>query len=287
MITFFSSPRSFHDPHIITIQKNAIASWQALPIQKEILLIGDDEGVAKVAKEYGITHITGVKKTNAGIPWRNEVFKIAATRAYFPILVFVSSDIILTDSITNILKNLPSTPFLLTARRYDLDITTPINFSDPNWQAHLLLEVKTNGKLHGPSAIDFALYHKNLSSDFFAPFPMNLPGWDNYFLYRCKHASIDIIDATEILMLIHQNHNHRTHKGTKNNVWHKDIYAKQTLKTIGGFSHMLTLREADYVLLKQGLEFPPFPRNLLSVFARYQLYCEALGLKRYLKQYFV
>ena len=44
LLTLFTTPKPFKDPHIITIQRNALRSWQALGDEVEVLVIGNDEG---------------------------------------------------------------------------------------------------------------------------------------------------------------------------------------------------------------------------------------------------
>jgi len=57
MLTVFSIPKGFVDPHVSLIQRNAIASWRNLGPEVEVLYMGDDPGVAEVAAEHGATHV--------------------------------------------------------------------------------------------------------------------------------------------------------------------------------------------------------------------------------------
>ena len=62
LLTLFTIPRSFDDQWTV-IQKNAIDSWQQLGPSVEIILIGDDEGIAEFASGAGVkpvsyTHLT-------------------------------------------------------------------------------------------------------------------------------------------------------------------------------------------------------------------------------------
>ena len=45
LITVFSTPKPFTNPHIAIIQSNAIKSWMHLGQEAEALLIGEEEGV--------------------------------------------------------------------------------------------------------------------------------------------------------------------------------------------------------------------------------------------------
>ncbi len=53
LITLFTAPKAFKDAHISLIQHNALRSWQALGDQVAVVLIGDEEGIAEAAAEYG------------------------------------------------------------------------------------------------------------------------------------------------------------------------------------------------------------------------------------------
>jgi hypothetical protein len=54
MLTIFTIPKPFRG-HIEVIQRNAIESWLRLRPQCEIILCGDDPGVAEAASEYSST----------------------------------------------------------------------------------------------------------------------------------------------------------------------------------------------------------------------------------------
>ena len=49
LITLFSAPKPFTNPHIAMIQRNAIKSWTLLP-DVEVILLGEEEGLAEAAQ---------------------------------------------------------------------------------------------------------------------------------------------------------------------------------------------------------------------------------------------
>ena len=67
MLTIFTIPKSFQD-NINVIQRNAIKSWLKLYPKCEVILFGDDEGVAEVAREFNVLHIPEIEKTEKGTP---------------------------------------------------------------------------------------------------------------------------------------------------------------------------------------------------------------------------
>jgi len=53
-ITLFSAPKPFTNPQIATIQRNAICSWLELGKEVQVILVGEEDGLANIASEYGI-----------------------------------------------------------------------------------------------------------------------------------------------------------------------------------------------------------------------------------------
>ena len=49
LLTLFSAPKPFTDPHIALIQRNAIRSWTLLP-DVEVILLGEETGLAEAAR---------------------------------------------------------------------------------------------------------------------------------------------------------------------------------------------------------------------------------------------
>ena len=51
-LAVFTAPKPFLNPHINTIQRNAIQSWMHLGTDVEVFLMGNEEGMAEVASEW-------------------------------------------------------------------------------------------------------------------------------------------------------------------------------------------------------------------------------------------
>ena len=66
MLTLFSTAKPFLG-HSGIIQRNALQSWKLLHPDVEVILFGDDEGAAEVARELGIRHEPQVDRHPLGI----------------------------------------------------------------------------------------------------------------------------------------------------------------------------------------------------------------------------
>jgi len=269
-MTIFTIPKPFRG-HVGIIQRNAIQSWLKLSPKPEIILFGNDEGVAEVAEEFGILHIPEIKKNEFDTPLLNSAFSTVKKTAKNEVLVYVNSDIILMSDFIPAVKKINLDLFLMNGRRRDIDIEKPIDFNNVNWEKKISEEIKNRGVLHGYSGIDYFIFPKNLPCDL-PDFAVGRPGWDNWFIYRIKSMKIPVIDATAAITAVHQNH--------------KSIYKnkieenRKNLDLTGGFSKICTLREADLILTKDGLKKPPFPRIIFGKLALFYPWRQLLSIKR-------
>ena len=94
-LTLFTAPKSFTNPHIAMIQRNAIRSWQQLGSEVEVLLLGDEEGMAEEAQKLGVSQIKEVKRNSSGTPLISSLFETARRRNSSPLLAYVNTDILL------------------------------------------------------------------------------------------------------------------------------------------------------------------------------------------------
>ena len=67
MLTLFTIPKAFSG-RIGLLQANAIGSWVRLNANCEVILFGDDPGVAEAAARFGVRHESQVTRTPQGTP---------------------------------------------------------------------------------------------------------------------------------------------------------------------------------------------------------------------------
>jgi hypothetical protein len=74
-------PQEFSDSHISLIQHNARASWRHLGPDVEVLVIGEDPGVAEAAGEHGAAHLDEPAVNEFGTPLLDWLFSQASGRS--------------------------------------------------------------------------------------------------------------------------------------------------------------------------------------------------------------
>jgi hypothetical protein len=220
LITLFSAPKPFTDPHIAMIQRNAIRSWTLLP-EVEIILLGDEEGLAQAAQEFGVKHLPDVEHNKSGTPLISSMFQMTRENSHSELLCIINTDMILMSDFVETVKRvfnlesdgLPSSllapalqNFILLSQRWDLDITQPIEFSK-GWQNRLSSIVRRQGSLHRPAGSDFFLFPRLCYTNL-PPFAIGRAGWDNWMIYKARMEKWSVIDCTPSVMIVHQNHDY-------------------------------------------------------------------------------
>lgn len=210
MLTIFTIPKAFCG-HIGVIQTNAIRSWASLKPACEVILLGNDGGIAEFALELGVCHIPDVKINEDGIPLINSAFGIAQNIAKHQLMCYVNADIILLSDFLSSMQSIHKYPFLLVGQRWDLDLNELVNFSDVQWESRLQSQVARYGRLHAKCGIDYFVFPRKLY-DYIPPFAIGSPGWDNWMLYKARSLKVPVIDATGVVTAIHQNHYRPHHR---------------------------------------------------------------------------
>ena len=252
MLSLFTTLKPFKNPHIATIQRNAIQSWLALKPKCEILLLGNDEGVKNVAREYHVRHIPEVETNKQGFPLIHSLFSEAQKRAEFPLLCYTNGDIIFMDDFLAAIKTILLTKksFLAVGRRWDMEIKKPLSFTK-GWQKKLLYSVRKEGVLHGSSGIDFFVFSKKT----FPQIPdlvVGRAGWDNWMIFNARSRGIPVVDITPSVTVIHQNHDFPGKRETAARF--KDKSAQNNIALAGGYKNLFTIRDADYTLVGKKLK---------------------------------
>lgn len=256
MLTIFTCPKPFHG-HINIIQRNALQSWLALGERVQVLLIGDEEGMAEVAQEFGVQHVRDVARNELGTPRLDSIFAKAREHASHDILCYVNADVMLMQDLLPAVERvqLAVDDFLIMGQRWDLDVGEEIAFS-PNWETEFRERIRKTGKLHPPAGSDCFIYPKGLFRRMPA-FALGRSGWDNWMIFAGRHWRIPVIDATPVITIVHQSHDYgHLPEGQSH---YRLPESTENIKLAGGRVTMFILSESNWLLTKSGLSRKPIP----------------------------
>lgn len=251
-ITIFTMPKPFKG-HINIIQRNAIKSWTLLKPRPEIILLGDDEGTAEIAKEFGLRHIPHVERNEFGTPLLNSMFAVAEANSSNSILAYVNADIILmndfAEAIETILKK-GLNKFLMVGQRWDIELRDLIDFKNHKWEDKLKSLVSDGGTLHAATGVDYFVFSKGAWGNI-PPFALGRTAWDNWLIQRALNLKMHVIDATQAAIIIHQNHDYGHIRGGKQEAWNGEE-AKANVALAGGYDNIKSIAYARWIINKDG-----------------------------------
>ncbi len=230
-ITLFSAPKPFTNPHIAVIQRNAIRSWQNLGEQVQIVLIGEEEGLAETAAELGICHLRQVQRNEQGTPLVSSIFSLAREFSSAPVLAYVNGDILLLSDFVQAVRHAADQleRFLLISQRWDLAVPRELDFTG-DWEQRLKAELTRKARLHPPAGSDVFVFPRR-EFDPLPDFAIGRAGWDNWMIYSARKNGIPVVDATSSMTVIHQDHDYSHLPGGKP---HYDLPESQVNMQMGG-----------------------------------------------------
>lgn len=271
MITIFTNPRPFKGPFNI-LQRNAIKSWMQFPCQ--IILFEDEEKTTcKVAQELGLECVSNVKTNEFGTPLLSDVFTKVKSLAKHDIMAQVNTDIILgrdfLDAVLKAKEIMQDNPFFMTGQRYNFNVQGEVQVSK-----ELFEKAKKEGQLHRMSGMDYWVFPKSFPLK--PPdFAVGRPAMDSWLIFESRRRKIPVIDATLVVDIIHQNHNYPAKKNP-----YFETEKKRNLELAGGLTCVATLRDANWMMTKNGLQRPVLWRKIYSSLTLFYPVRLLLALKR-------
>ncbi|MEJ5240890.1 MAG: hypothetical protein WHS87_06810 [Anaerolineales bacterium] len=258
-LTLFTAPKPFTDPHIATIQRNALRSWTLLP-DVEVIVLGEEEGLEEVARELGILHLKEVERSPSGAPRLSSMFAQARAHSQSPFLCVINADILLMSDFLQAVREVAKLRerFVLVSQRWDVDITTSLDFA-PGWEERLREHVRQHGKLHRPAGSDFFVFPRECYQDIPA-FTIGRAGWDNWMIYKARRERWAVIDLTPSVMIVHQNHDYRHLPGGQAHYTHPET--EENTRLAGGHANVrYTILDATHQLHAGRLRSPKLTKR--------------------------
>lgn len=253
MLTLFAIPKAFRG-QIDIIQRNAIHSWTLLQPRPEIILLGSDPGTAEVAQEFGLKHIPAIECNEYGTPLMSSLFGLAQQVGTGSLFAYVNADIILMQDFIAAIERVPFRRFMLTGQRWNLDFETALTF-EPGWDNQLCQQVHRSGQQEGPQAMDYFVFSRDTYTEI-PPFAIGRLCWDNWMLYKALNLKIPLIDASQAVTAVHQNHDYNHHPAGWDGVF-LGPEAAQNLELLGGAHYTYFMLDlANWQMTPEGLRKP-------------------------------
>ncbi len=263
-VTLFTAPKPFAG-HIGVIQRNALRSWAALGPRVEIIVVGDDEGAGEAADEVGARHLSAVARNQVGTPLLNAIFERAAEAARFDRMGYLNADVMLTGDFLPAIDRVAEAfaVYLVVGQRWDLAVDDLIDV-DGGGLRELRARLEHEGRRHPPAGSDYFVFPRH-GFPALPPFAVGRAGWDNWMIYAARHAGWPVVDASEAITVIHQDHDYAHLPGGQ--IHYRLPESKRNVALAGGLETIFTLRDATWRLTcddlhKAGIRRPGLARWL-------------------------
>lgn len=150
---------------------------------------------------------------------------------------------------------------MVIGQRWDLDVSEPLGFEAEDWENQLRVRVTKGGSLHAHTGIDYFVFPRGMWGNI-PPFAIGRTAWDNWLIYRARALGARVIDATEAVKIVHQNHDYV--QGFQDLEGVRTGPEGQINRKLAGWEgHIFTLNDADWMLTPQGLVRPPLTAGRL------------------------
>jgi len=270
MITFFTTAKPFIG-HNGVIQRNALESWTLSAPGAEVILFGDEEGVAETASDLGIRHVAEVERvvpkagfantnpaTREGPKILRSFFDAAQRMARHDVVCYANCDIVLMEDFAAAVAKVQAAKreFLMVGRRWDTNVTEPIAFEQIDWKEQLRNHAKTQGQQRSGDWIDYFVFRKGFYLGKLPELVIGRVHWDQWLVWKARTSGAAVVDASEAVMAVHQNHDYGYHPSGKTGVWNDEL-SQRNYRLTGGRWHLRTIDDATHVLGPDGLRANP------------------------------
>lgn len=193
------------------------------------------------AENTDATHIADIAVNEFNTPLISDAFSQVKQRHPENIRVYVNADIMLTPELveaTEYLRSILDRPWVMVGRRIDCDLKEPFVFED-DWATKLKMVATDTGHLHGPAGMDYFACSHDLPFDL-PDMAVGRPGWDSWFIFEALRRGVMVIDASDFILALHQNHPTAYSSS--------GVEAKRNVQMAGGLFNVASIRQANYKL---------------------------------------
>ena len=221
-----------------------------------------------------------VALTESGAPRLDDLFPRAEQLAEGDVLAYVNADIVLLSDFARAVERVAHARrrFLMVGRRTDLDIREAIDFAGA-WEPQLRELALQKGSLSTQDTIDYFVFPRGLWPEF-PPLAVGRAAFDNWLLGRALQLKAPLVDATGVVLAVHQNHDYSHVAGGHSSVY-KGSDAKRNRELAGGQANLRYIHDATHFLTPR-LFLPALaPRYLEQRWARYSTSSDTARVARH------
>ncbi len=170
------------------------------------------------------------------------------------LLCYCNCDIILGQDFMRAMERTVawSNRFLMVGRRWDTDITEPIDFAHGNWERSTRQLAIEKGFQRLYYNIDYFGFTRGIYKDIPA-LAIGRRWWDQWAVWKAAMEKAAVVDASDVVIAVHQNHDYSYHPQGMQGLWHSED-SERNFELAGGWGHLHTIEDATYRLTAAAIE---------------------------------
>ena len=284
VLTLFTVPKPFGGATDL-IQRNALESWKQLAPIVDVVVLGDETGIAAAAEEMGLRRAAGLKRNAYGTPLLSSAFKLAHEHSTSPLLMYCNSDVILEpaflDAVESVCQSAIGDSFVAFGRRMDVPVEWEVQFDDATDRDRLKEVVQSQGRLAPVVCKEYFVFPRALFSDV-PDFAVGRGNWDNWMIWHARQQGVPVVDLSDRVQVIHQAHDYRHQQDSRQKSYVSGPEAMENQRLAGG-RHMISGCSGTWRLTEDGVNkilWPGLNMNFWCDLPRFTGLLTELFLKR-------
>jgi hypothetical protein len=150
--------------------------------------------------------------------------------------------------------------FLMVGRRWNVNVEAPLAFGAGGWQQELSDRAIETREQSSGDWIDYFVFRRGFYLGKLPEMVIGRVHWDQWLVWKAREMGAVVVDASEAVMAVHQNHDYGYHPAGKTGVW-TDALSRRNYELAGGRWHLRTIDDATHVLGPAGLQANPARRK--------------------------
>jgi hypothetical protein len=146
--------------------------------------------------------------------------------------------------------------FLMVGRRWNVNVETPLAFGARLWEQERSNRAVQCWEQSSGDWIDYFVFRRGFYLGKIPEMVIGRVYWDQWLVWKAQEIGAVVVDASEAVMAVHQNHDYGYHPAGKAGVWTDEV-AQRNYELAGGRWHLRTIDDATHVLGPSGLQAHP------------------------------
>ena len=131
----------------------------------------------------------------------------------------------------------------MVGHRWDINLMDIVNFNDQKESEIFWKDAQKKSIKHACTGIDYFVFRKNSFTNL-PDFAIGRPGFDNWILWNARRHFIPLIDVSNEVMALHQNHDYRVYTDPKlfpdpDSLANKKLHQDRTLNLLDANYHFM------------------------------------------------